>query len=157
MRKGQYEGIGIVFAILFLILVIFIAMLLFVANRGKIGEEKLNSIKISENNLLLLNYLRTPVIYEGEDILISDLIVLKDKNKIEEETKSIFNKYCSGKCVWKITLDYGDDKFIIASGTDNFISTLSNTFTLNGFNNNIIVNLEFGYNERIRGYSKLRY
>src|SRR3989344_7609819 len=99
MKKGQSEGIGIVFAILFLTLIIFIAMILFVANRGKIGEEKLNSIKISENNLLLLNYLRTPVIYEGENILISDLIVLKNKNKIEEESKNILNKYCTAKCV----------------------------------------------------------
>ena len=159
MKKGQYEGIGIVFAILLLTLIIFIAMLLFVANRGKIGEEKLNSIKISENNLLLLNYLRTPVIYEGEDILMSDLIVLKNKNKIEEESKNILDKYCTSKCVWKLTLNYENDNIIITSNsvTDFFVVTSSNEFNLTSFGENILIKLEMGYNERIKGYSKLRY
>lgn len=156
MKKGQYEGIGIVFAILFLTLVIFIAMLLFFANRGKIGEEKLASIKMSESNLLLLNYLRTPLNYNGENILMSDLIVLKDKREIEKQAKSIFGKYCFDKCIWKIVFNYNGDKILIDSGVTSTFKTVSlNEFNLTGFDNNVNIKFETGYNQRVIGIRRV--
>ncbi|MBU2634207.1 MAG: hypothetical protein KJ674_03095 [Nanoarchaeota archaeon] len=157
MKKGQQEGLSIVFSILFLSLVIFLMIFLFVANRGKIGEEKLNSIKISENQLFLLNYLRTPIEYEGGTILIGDLIVLKNEDKLKEEGEKILSDYCKDESVCKVTLDYGGDKIVISSKVvHNFVSTSSNEFVLVGYEGDIIATLEKGYDQKIRSYSKLK-
>ena len=141
-------------AMLLLALIIVLLVFFMLINKGKIGEEKLTAIGFSENNLLLLSYLRTPLSYNGEEILMSDLIVLEDKDKIEEETKKILDTYCNGKCGWKIELEYTDDKIVVSNG--DFIETLSSDFELTGFDGNIQVKFQKGVIERIMAYSKYK-
>jgi hypothetical protein len=97
MKKGQYEGFEIVFSIILLVVLLYVASFMFLANKDKLTDDKLNQIAFSESNLLLLNYLRTPLDYNNQEIVMTDLIVLKDKDRIKDETREIFNKYCSGK------------------------------------------------------------
>ncbi|MFH1209173.1 MAG: hypothetical protein V1663_00065 [archaeon] len=156
MKKGQYEGFEIVFSIILLVVLLYVASFMFLANKDKLTDDRLNQIAFSESNLLLLNYLRTPLIYDNQEIVMSDLIVLKDKNRIKEESREIFNKYCSGKCAWRITIDYGAAEQIIVEKDllHNFVTNHNNNFNLTGFNQNISINMEIGYDQKISGYSR---
>lgn len=99
-NKIGKKGLGMIFYNLGAILLIFITLIIFfIASFGidSVKQEILAKEKI-DTNTLILNYLRTPVMVEGQEVLVSDLIRMYIKNQekyripLEDKSKQIFDK-----------------------------------------------------------------
>jgi hypothetical protein len=101
------------FSIIAFILVTVIFFMLFSFGKGDVKEQINSASNIVSSNIVLLNYLRTPVVVDNINMTMSDLIVLwyYDKDKYDE----IFSKNTEDILNFA-SYEYVDDKvFMIHS------------------------------------------
>ncbi len=125
-KKSQSEIILNVFAliVLFIVILIFWFLLAFEVAKPGIEKQVINAQENNEGNLILINYLRTPVEVEidkkNKTINIADLIILSiQKNNYEildKKTKELFNL---NNNYWYISL-WKDDGLIYEFNRENF-------------------------------------
>ena len=98
-KKSQIPMLWNVFALitLFIIIVVFWFLLIFETAKPGIEKQVISAEKINEENLILLNYLRTPVKVNEENkvMTIADLIILSIQNNnyeiLENKTGELFD------------------------------------------------------------------
>lgn len=145
-KKGVEIAVDGLFAILFIILLLFIYWIFFVIPTAKLSleEQNLNAVGSSNNDLLLINYLKTPVIINGESILMSDLIRLYLSNNIykdnlEKESSKIFDKMFDN-----YRFKINDDILLEKIKDNNKLVYINSTSVIPEDSDIIIVKLEVG-------------
>ena len=108
-KKAQEEGLELIL-IPIIILILFIFAIIFEVGNFFERDRKIiiDNIKINEDRLFLMNYLRSNVKYKDDYIKMFQLITAKDETEIEKNTKEILDRYCQktpnafkdNKCFW---------------------------------------------------------
>ena len=128
-KKAQEEGLELILIpVILLILLIFIIIFETGGFFEKDRKITIENIKISEDRLFLMNFLRSSIIYKETDIKMFQLIAAMDEAEIEKNTKEILDKYCQkpqnalkdfkdNKCFWEFFIRYKDKALYYSGGS----------------------------------------
>ena len=150
-KKAQEEGLELIFIPLIIILFLILALVSFEALTLFKNERKLTieNINAAEDEILLMNYLRSNVTYNNHDIKMFQLLSTKNKSEIELNTRKIMESICEknkifkkNQCFWDMTIKYNDEE-LHYSGGSRLIAIAPESYTntqikFHDFNNNEI-------------------
>jgi len=107
-KKADAEGIGMIFSIIFLIIILFLFYSFSFIDKGIVREETSEQIDLSNININLLSLLRTEV----NEFTISELIIdcysKDDYSKLSTEVNNIFQDYFDKNYCWALIIIEGD-------------------------------------------------
>ncbi len=128
-KKAQEEGLELIL-IPVIILILFVFVIIFETGGFFEKDRKITveNIKINEDKLFLMNFLRSSVIYKNTDIKMFQLITTRDEAEIEKNAREIMDKYCQksqntlkdfkdNKCFWELFIKYKDKELYYSGGT----------------------------------------
>jgi len=143
-KKAQEMAIYGVFALIFIILLLVVYWMFFVIPTSKFNpvKETLVDKENSNFNLLLLNYLRTPVVLEGNKLQMSDLIRLslisqQYDDRLKMQSEKIFDNVLD-KYQYRLKID---DEYLINKITEPG-EKINSTVEIPNFEGNINIELE---------------
>ncbi|MCD4666503.1 hypothetical protein K8R47_01685 [archaeon] len=138
-KKGQEEGMFFLISIIFLSILLITSAIYFNVQTKSLIKQSFTQAQSVTNDLDLINYLNTEVEYNGDKILIADLILTR--NKVEENTKEIFENYCYlfNKCYGEFTIIYSDGEVVLINFGSGYLGEFDNIakgeFILKDFDN----------------------
>lgn len=119
-KKAQLQIPGAIvdfYAIITFVLVMLVFLLLFMIRgcnaKNVVSAEIQSSVADVDSNLVLLNYLRTPVVVDGTEMTMADLIVLyKSDLKFAAELRANpFSSSCYVLCIDGTKFEFNDCSF----------------------------------------------